>query len=396
VIDILKKKIAVITGARSEFGIIELVIEEIIKSEVLDIDIYITGMHLLKKYGYTANIILERNYPNVKIVPFYNENQSPEELSYSGVSIANGVKQFTDVLYKDQPDIVLISGDRVEVIAVCIAAASLGIAIAHIHGGDVSENAQIDEQIRHAITKFSHLHFAASELSKKRILQMGEEGWRTSNTGSPEIDYIVNIPLFSKKELLDELEINDKVSYGKKLVLCLQHPNIFQAEKSGVFMGEILENLKDLGENVIIIYPNNDPGSNLIISEIERYRNEKIFHIFVNLSRKIFLSLMKHAYFMIGNSSSAIIETASFKLPVLNIGIRNLNRECSENVLSIENGKDSIKKGISKITSNKFIERCSNVESVYGDGQASKKINKILENIKIDEKLFKKKFVLYK
>ncbi len=388
------KKIAVITGARSEFGILIPIIERIIKSEKLKLILYATGMHLLEEYGSSIEEIQSLNYPNLKIVPMYDEEHDQNSKTFIGKSISLGISNFTDSFSKDKPDIVLILGDRVEMISATISAATQNIALAHIHGGDVSENAQIDEQIRHAITKLSHLHFTATELSKKRVIQMGEENWRVYNTGSPSIDYIKDTQFFTKEKLIQMLQLEDKILPEDDIILCIQHPTIFESEKSGVFFKETLECLKRLGKHTIIIYPNNDPGSDLIIDIIKKSENVPIFHIFKNLERKKYLSIMKHALFMIGNSSSGIIESALFKLPVLNIGIRNLNRECSDNVVTIKNGTDNIWEGIQKIIDPKFINFCKSIRNIYGDGNASEKIVKILEEIELNYHLFNKKFIL--
>ncbi len=389
-----QKKIGVITGARSDFGLVEFIIDEIITTDLLDIQLYVTGMHLLGKYGKTSDLILKRNYPNTFLVNMYDEESVSNELGYIGKSISKGIKNMVEIFIRKKPDLILLTGDRVEMMAACIAASSLGIAIAHIHGGDISENAQIDEQIRHSITKFAHIHFTASELSKKRVIQMGEEKWRVFNTGSPEIDYSFKKPLMTKSELLHELKIAN-LTIQNQYILCVQHPSIYQSEKSGIQMQNILQNLKKMKTDVIIIYPNNDPGNNLIIEEIESVKKDPHFHVFKNLSRRIYLSLMKHAWFMIGNSSSGIIESAIFNLPVLNVGIRNNKRECSQNVFTVSNSKNEIWKGINYIKSDEFNLKCKNLINLYGDGNASLKIVEILKKIPFDDRLYFKKFIFY-
>ena len=390
----IKRKIAVITGSRSEFGILKPVIEKIIESKRLELYLYVTGMHLLPKYGYTIDEIHRLHYPNMKKILMYNIDSNSIEKTYIGISISSAIDNFTQAFYKDKPDIILLLGDRVEMLAAGIAAAALNLPIAHIHGGDISENAQIDEQIRHSLTKISHLHFPATELSKKRILQMGEEEWRINNAGSPSLDNIYKFHLLSKRKLIKELKLDEIIREDDDIILCIQHPSIFEAEKSGIYMVEILECLKRLKKHIIIIFPNNDPGSHLIIDELEKVSNEPYFHVFTNLNRKIFLSILKNAIFMIGNSSSGMIETQIFYLPTLNIGIRNLNRESSENVVTVSNGKENIWKGIQKIMSSDYIKFCKSVKNLYGNGQASENIVKVLEQVEINYKLFNKKFIL--
>jgi UDP-hydrolysing UDP-N-acetyl-D-glucosamine 2-epimerase len=325
----------------------------------------------------------------------YSELSTSSDPTYIGYAISRGVKEFTDAFIKDKLDIVLVTGDRVEMLAAATAAASLKIPMAHIHGGDVTENAQIDEQIRHALTKFAHLHFTATEKSKQRVLQMGEEDWRVFNVGSPSMDFIVQMELFSKEMLLSKLGLSTTVQKDDDIILCVQHPAIAESDKAGEYMREIIQALKKFGHHVILIYPNNDPGSELIISEIDRLLKEKDphFHAFQNLDRKTYLSTMKYAQFMIGNSSSGFIDSALFHVPVINIGIRNKNRESSDNVIHVETGFDNIWKAILKATSKSFRQACQSVKNAYGDGHASERIVKELEEIEMNFRILNKKFV---
>lgn len=388
------KKIGVVTGTRAEFGLLIPFLEKVVNSPHLELLLYVTGIHLLKKFGNTIEEIQKYNFPNVRVIPMYEEFETENNMTYIAKSISLAIPSFAQAFVEDQPDLLVITGDRVEMLAAAIASATLKLPIAHIHGGDVAENAQIDEQIRHALTKFSHLHFTATELSKTRVLQMGEEDWRVYNVGSPDLDYISNFELYTKEELYEQLNLRQLYEQAEELVLCIYHPNISEAEKSGEYMEEILRCLLDLDKHVILLYPNNDPGHQFIIDEIEKVRGNPKFHIFANLDRKTYLSVMQNALFMIGNSSSGIIESAIFHLPVVNIGVRNLNRECSENVINVKNDVDKINEGIQTAISSEFKEFCKTVENKYGNGTAGDQIVTIIENIDINYKLLDKKFVL--
>ncbi len=388
------KKVGVVTGARSEFGLLLSIIKGIRESKKMKLILYVTGMHLLREFGSTINEIKNFNFPNMRIIPMYDDKSSRSDFRYLGDSISNAVKNFVHSFQTDSPDIILLTGDRAEMLAAGIAAATLKLPIAHIHGGDIAENAQIDEQIRHALTKFSHLHFTATELSMKRVLQMGEEDWRVYCVGSPDIDAIIENDLLSKQDLYRQLGIANQFQDNEEFVLCVQHPAVAEAEKSGQYMQDTLTSLERLGKQVILIYPNNDPGSDLIIDEIKNKEDNPRFHIYRSLERKVYLSVMKYALFMIGNSSSGIIESATFHLPVVNIGIRNLNRETSENVINVSYDSESIWKEIQKAISPEFRQFCLQVKSKYGDGTASKKILQVLGNIEINYTLLDKKFVL--
>lgn len=390
----MKKKIGIVTGTRAEYGLLEKIIQLAYKSEQLDPIVYVTGMHLLSKFGQTQNDILPDGKIKTCIIEMYDENLL-DHYDYVAQGLSNAIIKFTHQFHHDNTQIILVLGDRTEPLAAVIAAATLNIPIAHIHGGDISENAQIDEQIRHAITKFAHIHFAATELSKKRILQMGEEPWRVFNVGAPGLDRIFEVKLLSKIKLLEELNIDSSQIGNKPLILCVYHPEITDSIHSGEKMAEILEILDNFDYQVVVLYPNNDPGSNSIIEAIESYRDNPKFHIFKNLPRIVYLSVMKHSLFMIGNSSSGIIESTPLHVPVINIGIRNLNRECSGNILTISHSKTEIFEAIKKVTNPRFIAKVKMVASVYGNGTSSQKIIDILESLHIDEKLLTKKFILF-
>ncbi len=379
------KKIGVITGTRADYGILRILIDEICESEKLELIIYVTGIHLLRKYGSTISLIEEDGFYNyIKIVPMYREDLS------LGSAIARGIINFTNEFNYDKPDMILVLGDRYEMLSAVISASTLNIPIAHIHGGDSVPLGQIDEQIRHAITKFAHIHFPATEKSAERIRRMGEESWRIHIVGSPAVDMIklYSNDLWDKKEVYDELDLDS----SKKIVTCIYHSFIPEYKKSGENMKHILISLDKFDIQVVVIYPNNDKGSEQIIEEIEKFRNNKKFKIYKNLERGLYLSLLSISDLMIGNSSSGIIDTLTFKLPVINIGNRNLGRESGINVLNTPIfHKISFDDIITLALSDAFKERCKDTKQIYGDGNSSKKIVKILEDLKIDKKLLIKK-----
>ncbi|MEE9379248.1 MAG: UDP-N-acetylglucosamine 2-epimerase [Candidatus Lokiarchaeia archaeon] len=378
-----KKQICIITGTRAEYSYLKIVIEKIIDSKKLDLSLIVTGMHLLKEYGHTIDLIKKDNIPIKKIIPMYDENDSSN--SALGKAVGRSIINFTEVLSELKPDILLILGDRYEPLVAAITASTLKILIAHIHGGDVSGT--IDESLRHAITKLSHIHFPASPKSAKRIELMGEEKWRINMVGSTTIDNILHEKLLSKQEICKEFELNE----SERIALCIQHPNIYESEKAGTQMNITLQVLRDLKLQVIIIYPNNDIGSELIIKEINKYEGFPRFKIYKNIQRRIYLSLIKNVDFLIGNSSSGLIESPIFKLPVINIGDRNKGRETAENVIDVIHDYDEIKNAIKKALSKEFRDLCKAVKNPYGDGKASERIVRILEDLKIEKKILIKK-----
>jgi GDP/UDP-N,N'-diacetylbacillosamine 2-epimerase (hydrolysing) len=375
--------ICVVTGSRADYNYLKLIIEKIDKSPKLKVSLIVTGMHLLKTHGYTIDLIKKDSLPIAKIIPMYDENE-PTELKL-GEAVGSSIIKFVKSLNELNPDLLLVLGDRIEPLVVVIAATTLKIPIAHVHGGDISGT--LDETIRHAITKLSHLHFPATLKSAERIKLLGEEEWRIHMVGSPTVDLILEEPLLKKEAICQKLELKATDS----IVLCIQHPNIFESDRAGAQMRITLQVLKDLNLQTVIIYPNNDLGSNLIIKEIEHDKGVPNFKIFKNLARIDYLSLLKGADLLIGNSSGGLIETPLFKIPVVNIGTRNKDREKGDNVINVDYNHDDIKNAVQKALSADFKKICSTVVNPYGDGTASDKIVKILEDLEITEDFLIKK-----
>ncbi len=377
--------ICIVTGARSDYAYLKPVIEKISNSKKLKMSLLVTGMHLLEEYGLTIESIKKDNIQITKTVQMYNPKEN-SEVSL-GKAVGKAIINFTECFCKLNPDIVLVLGDRFEALAAVIAASTLSIVIAHIHGGDNVSQGQIDEQIRHAITKFAHIHFPATPKSAERIRLMGEQSWRIKMVGSSTMDGIREYELLSKEDFFKEFNLNP----SKSIILCIQHPYLVESSQAGEQIALTLQLLKGLHIQSIIIYPNNDPGSELIINEIESYRNNPMFRIYQNLERNQYLSILKYADLMIGNSSSGLIESPFFKLPVVNIGDRNKGRESTENVINVPPTYSDIKVAVERALSKDFKEFCQTVGNPYGEGYTSEKIVKILESLKIDKNLLIKK-----
>lgn len=380
------KKIAVVTGSRAEYGNIYLMLKKIQESKNLELLLYVTGIHLLEKYGKTIKLIKKDKLQIHKIIPMYPQEEisSPEAL---GNAISLAIQGFTNAFHDDKPDLLLVPGDRFEVFSAVIAAASLDIPIAHIQGGDSSESSQVDEWIRHSISKFAHLHFPACKSSAERLKKMGEEEWRIHNVGGVSLDQIYEMQLLEKEVIFKKLGLN----IDETTVLCVYHPYIPEAEKAGEQMEEILTTIRQMNLQAIIIYPNNDLGSDKIIRVIESNSNIKNFKIFRNIPRFDYLSLLKNIDLFIGNSSSGIVEAPTFNLPFLNIGSRNRGRETGNNTINISTiNVEKIKFEINRALSAEFKSICQKTVNPYGNGKASEKIVKILEDLKIDKKFLSK------
>jgi len=383
---IKKRKIAVITGARAEYGILKPLLEGIKKSGDFKLELLAGGMHLLEKYGLTIREIEKDGFKISGKVKMYSGNiKNP---LYYGKALGEGIKNFSKALLKIKPDIAAVFGDRLEPLAATLAAAALRLPIVHIHAGDKTDDGHIDEAITRSITRFSHLHFAPTEKCKARLIKMGEEPWRVYNVGALNIDSVLSEPKI-KKEILFK-KFNLEVS--QKFILCLFHPVNLEIEKTREIMRKIVNALAELKIQTVIIYPNNDAGSGAIIKEIEKARNLPFVRVFPNLLHKEYLNLLRYADVLVGNSSSGVIEAPAMKLPVVNIGLRNVGREHAENIIFIEADRTKIVKAIKKALYDRtFKEKVKKCTNPYGNGGTSGRIVKILRKMKVDKKLLHKK-----
>jgi len=364
-----KKKVLVITGSRAEYGLLKSTIDEIRKSRVLSLSLLVTGMHTLTKCGHTIDEIKKDGVPIRCVVKIGAKDDMLEALCKEII----GIKKYCK---KNNPDLILILGDRDEPLAGAIVGAHLGIPVAHLHGGDVSGPSNVDGVLRHAITKLSSLHFAASARSREKILGMNEEKSRVFNVGAPGLDGLKTKKYASKKDLAKRMGLDP----GKKWIMVIQHPAPLDATSVGDQIRATLQALDAIKEEIIIIHPNSDAGSVEILKAINRQVKRKRYRSYKNLDRNTYLNLLKCGDVLVGNSSSGIIEAAHFKLPVVNIGDRQSGRECGENVIHVDYDKNRILSAIKTALSDQFKEKCGKTKKIYGNGTASKKTVRIIEN----------------
>ena len=306
------RTIAVVTGTRADYSYLKPLMDEIQKDKSLHLLTIITGMHLLAKYGDTFKLV-EREFPSsVKIEMPLDGDQLIDMASYLSV----GIKNFSDFLNVNSPDILLVLGDRTESLAAALAAVYLNIPLAHVNGGDVS-GTTIDESIRHVITKLAHIHFAHTKENAKRIIKMGENPNRVFVTGALTIDAIYQIIKVTKKDIFNAYNLNPL----KKTILAVQHPITTLKDRGYSQMEELVEALDELNYQTLMIYPNCDAGGNKFIELIEKYKDNRNFHIIKNMPHSDYVNIMSHVDLMIGNSSSGIIESPSFNIPVINLEI---------------------------------------------------------------------------
>lgn len=367
------RKICYVTGTRAEYGLMRHILKEI--SKKFDLSLIVTGMHLCPEFGYTINEIEKDGFKIDKKVDMLLASDTGGAMAKSfGLAVIGITQALEDI----KPDMLLIIGDRGEALAAAIAGAHLNIPIAHIHGGDQGDDgAHIDDPIRHSITKFAHIHLAATKLSAERIIKMGEEPWRVHVVGAPGLDEIFSEELYSE----EYIEKKHHLDIDKTLILVVQHPTLTQIDMAADQVRETLEALKEIREQNILIYPNSDAGGRKMIKVIQEYEKYDFLQTYKSLHRKDYLSLMKYASVMVGNSSSGTIEAPTFKLPVVNIGIRESSREHAGNKIFVKPNRNEIRQAIKKALFDENFKRLvRNCKSPYGDGNASEKIVKILKD----------------
>ena len=374
-----KRSVVVTTGTRADYGILCPILDEIKNSHKLDLKLIVTGSHFLKEYGMTVNQIKKDGYPITAKIPIMPKTDSKLELTKI---LGESIIEFSKIFEKLKPDINVIFGDRDEMLASTIAANHMNIPNAHIHGGDKSGG--LDEYTRHAITKLSNIHFAATKKSANRILRMGENSQNIFHTGSPSIDEVVNNKITKINEL--------KKKYGDEIInneiLLVQHSVTTEINDAENQINETLKAITKLQKKTIIIGANIDSGNQIIYKKIKQIINKHDFiQFYPTLPRNDFLGLLQNCKVLVGNSSSGIIEASFFKKPVVNIGIRQNFREKGPNVIDVEQfTQKSICNAIEKAIKSKKLKQ----SSIYGKGNASKKIVKHLEQIKLNTKLLQK------
>lgn len=376
-----KRKILFSLESRATYGYSKNVIKAIKDFPNLSFKTLLTGSHLSSKFGSSINEIRNDGIRIDEKVKFEISKKNPLWSYNMGIAIS----KFSKIINNIKPDIVLIFGDRIESLSVCVSAIYMNFPVAHVQAGDKSGH--IDDAARYAIAKLAHIHFASCEDSKKRLENLGEQKFRIFNTGAPQLD---NINEDAEKYSFENLSIKKFVS--EDFILLIFHPIMTEIELIGEYMNNILKNCLTLELNVVCIFPNSDLGSDKILSVINSYKLKKL-RVFRNVRRELFLNLLKNCVFLIGNSSAGILEAPSFKKPVINVGIRQRGRPQSKNIVNCGYSFHSIRLAIKKVINKNFRANCLNVKNLYGDGKSGKRICKILEKISLDKKLLDKKTV---
>ena len=379
------RKICVVTSTRAEYGLLYWLLKEIEADSELKLQLIVTGMHLSPEFGLTYKEI-EKEFKIDKKIEILSSSHTSLDIC---AEMARVYEKFAPALAELKPDILVLLGDRYEIFGIAGVASIIQIPIAHIHGGETTQGA-FDEAFRHSITKMSHIHFAATNEYANRIIQLGEEPSRVFNVGGPGIENIKKLNLLNK----DEFEKSIKFKLAKKNLLITFHPATLENSSAREQFNELLNALDELEEtNFIFTKANSDTDGDVINKMIDEYvrQNPQKAAAFVSLGQLRYLSAIKFVDIVLGNSSSGLLEVPSFKKATINIGDRQKGRARASSVIDVRPIKEEILAAIKRAYSKEFEQTLKDTINPYDGGNPSKKMVKILKEIKLDG-ILKKKF----
>lgn len=369
----MKRRIAVFTATRAEYGLLYWLMKDIQACDSLQLQVLVSGTHLSPEFGETWKQIIEDGFQvDAKVEMLLSSDSAVGVVKSMGL----GAIGFADALERLAPDVLVVLGDRFEALAVVQAAAVMRIPVAHLHGGEITEGAY-DDAFRHAISKLSYLHFVAAEPYRQRVIQLGESPERVFNVGAMGLDHLQRTPLMSLDELAESLSF----SLDQPFLLATYHPETLGMGGVADF-SSLLEALDEFPQyQVLFTYPNADNGGRQIISKLEAYaaaRPDRVKAV-PSLGFRRYLSAVALAHAVVGNSSSGIIEVPAFHVPTVNIGQRQRGRLAAESVLHCGSTTEAIKNALSKALSESFRTFCRTVTNPYGQGCAASSIVEVLE-----------------
>lgn len=360
------RKILFITGTRADYGKIKSLLKEVEADPDFTLYVFVSGMHLVEKLGDSYDEVVKDGYKNIYI------DFSQANSGIMSFDLGNVISNLTNYVRKIHPDMIVVHGDRIDAMAGAVVGALNNIIVGHIEGGELSGT--IDESIRHAITKMSHIHFVSNESAKDRLMQMGEEEKRIFVTGSPDIDIMLSDKLPSIEEVKDRYEIG-----FDKYAICIYHPVTTEVHKLKENVNNLVDALIDSGRNYVVVFPNNDLGSDIIINEYDRFIGNEHFRVFPSLRFEYFLTLLKNADFMIGNSSAGIRETGVYAVPCIDLGTRQRGRysKKNRNIQHVEEDTGMIMDAVLKVDDYRLA--CYQ----FGKGNSTEMFMKIIRDDKI-------------
>jgi UDP-hydrolysing UDP-N-acetyl-D-glucosamine 2-epimerase len=369
------KKILYISGTRADYGLMRTVLARIDKAPDLKLEIIATGMHLMPEFGNSVDEIVHDGFTIHKVSVLHERDTRESMAEFVGELVVSLTKKVSEI----RPDLILLLGDRGEMLAGAIVGTYTGVPVAHIHGGEITST--VDEPVRHAITKLAHLHLPATKKSARRIIRMGEDPGRIHVVGAPGLEPILTGAFTPQERLIRKFRINP----DKPLVLVVQHPVSDEVADAARQMRSTLNAVSGLHHQALVLYPNADAGGRQMIGVIEEFcRNEPLIQAHKNLYHDDYLGLLKIASVLVGNSSSGIIEAPSFHLPVVNIGTRQESRERAGNVIETGYSTPEISAAIKKALEDAaFLRKVKKCKNPYGSGDSAGKIVDLLLEVNL-------------
>ncbi|MBO9607974.1 MAG: UDP-N-acetylglucosamine 2-epimerase (hydrolyzing) [Paenibacillaceae bacterium] len=377
-----KRKVLGVTGIRSEYDIMSSVFAAIKEHPALELELIVTGAHLSPTYGLTVEEIKRDGFVIAdEIESLINGDRDASRVKGLAIQLQGMVQTACRV----RPDFLLVLGDREEAMTTALVGAYLNIPVAHVAGGDrVVGN--VDDQVRHAVTKLAHLHFVTNQESAERVLGLGEQPFRVFNTGNPGLDRLLRVPSLSDAELSERLGF--EIAEGEPLVMLIQHVISTEIEYAYDQMKETMEAVRQLGIKTVLSYPNSDAGSQQLMRAIGEFADLPFLYTARNIPRLEFVNLMRRASCMLGNSSAGILEAPLLKLPVINVGNRQKGRLHAENVAFVPHDREQIVQAVQRaVFDSGYRAEVAACRNPYGDGNSSTTIAEILAGIAIDDKL---------
>jgi UDP-hydrolysing UDP-N-acetyl-D-glucosamine 2-epimerase len=383
-----RRSIGVVTVARSDFGIYRSLLRAIAGDPELELRIYASGTHLAPEFGETVREIEAAGYAVAERVPIFEGDDSPAGVA---ASMGRGVAGFAEIFGRSAPDLLVVLGDRFDMFAAALASVPFNIPLAHLHGGEVTEGA-IDDSLRHAITKLAHLHFVAAEPFAARIRQLGEEAWRIQVVGAPALDGLEEMKLFSKAELEQRFHLD----LSEPPLLVTFHPVTRQPGDTAAQTTELLRALEESRLPIVFTAPNADAHGRSVRQALEAFiARQPRARLVENFGQPGYFSMLAQARAMVGNSSSGIVEAASFRLPVVNVGDRQKGRAHGFNVIDTPCVASEIASAITEATSRPFRREIADRSNPYRplERDAAPVIVEKLRSVPLVERLLMKRFV---
>jgi UDP-hydrolysing UDP-N-acetyl-D-glucosamine 2-epimerase len=375
----MQKKILAVTGIRSDYDLMTSLFHRLEADPSVDLRLLVGGAHLSKSYGFTLQQIRQDGFSILQAIESLLDSDSVSGRLKSASIFLQGA---VDVVAAWAPDIIIYAGDREEVLIGALLGAHLEIPTIHFYGGDHTSTGHVDNPVRHATSKLSTFHAVTLEEHRQRLIMMGEPEFRIRVIGNMALDNLLSVKAYSPTELEREIGLPQDFS---PYALVLFHPDPLERDEAHCIVESIIQVLKQKGIRACIGYPNTDPANFGIIKVIEKYRSDKDFFVYRNLGRREFISVYRGASFIIGNSSSGILEAASIPIPAVNVGMRQRGRACGRNVVFCDATPDSIEHAVAQVQSIEFLKEVKTMTNPYGTGGSSQKAHALIMGLELTE-----------